>query len=223
MSKYEGLVFEGFSPRTPLGAAAPAASLPDMSRYGNDGVFTNAPTWTQLPSGLWYPDFNGAANVVTITHDSSLTFNGDFSILLWVNFLGAPAEYLISKGVGINTVQSYSLLTTAGPLVNFQMGDLAMTGLYLQHTSDDTISGWTHIGVSLLGTASTMLLNGVIQTGAAAAGVRTTNTDNLLIGVRGDGFGEWTGGATLVRLFNYPLSTDQINAIFAAERTLFGV
>ena len=63
MSKYKGCVFEGFSPRAPLGAVAPADALPDMSRYGNDGVFGGgaaAPTWTQLPSGLWVLEFDGS-------------------------------------------------------------------------------------------------------------------------------------------------------------------
>jgi len=62
--KARGIIWEG---RQFRGSVDPPASWEDTCRFGHDGVFTNAPVWTKLPSGLWYLDFVAASSqLVTI-------------------------------------------------------------------------------------------------------------------------------------------------------------
>lgn len=87
--KAKGILFEA---RQYRGTVTPPATLEDTSRWGNDGVFTNAPTWTKLPSRLWYLDFVAAT--------SQLVTIGDIgeakSIAFWVN-LDSTTESILEE------------------------------------------------------------------------------------------------------------------------------
>jgi|TARA_Y100000310_G_scaffold16579_1_gene16523 hypothetical protein len=69
MSLAKGIVFEAKRYWSPVGKAAPPDSLPDVSRFGNDGTFTTAPDWVQLSSGLWVMDFVAASNELVTVGD----------------------------------------------------------------------------------------------------------------------------------------------------------
>jgi hypothetical protein len=96
--KTSGLELE---PRTYRGTVTPPLTWEDASRYGHDGAFTNAPTWTLLPSGLWVLDF--------ISGSSQLVNFGDCDIARTLLFWISPdsttesiLEELAATGVSIN-------------------------------------------------------------------------------------------------------------------------
>lgn len=87
--KASGILFEG---RQYRGAVTPPATLEDTSRWGNDGVFTNAPTWTQLISELWYLNFVAASSQLVTVGDIGKAR----SLAFWVN-LGSTTESILEE------------------------------------------------------------------------------------------------------------------------------
>ncbi len=235
MPKYEGLVFEGFSPRTPLGAAAPAASLPDMSRYGNDGVFTNIAAWTQLPSGLWTMPFNGTTSIITIAANASLSALPQMTFSVWLKPIttGETASGMVFQ------LGSGSLTPTAGWLLRYSGGE--NLAFYVNYVTTDlrsvsainsiTLGAYQHFVVVWTGTTVAadidFYVNGVVSANTAnqdAAGARVSDVGSTLyIGNAAATLRTWDGNIGLPKLYNYAMSHDQINAIFEAERRLFGV
>ena len=102
--KTKGILFEA---RQYRGATTPPATLEDVSRWGNDGVFTNAPTWTRLlPSGIWHLDFVAAS--------SQLVTIGDIgkarTLVFWVN-LDSTSESILEE------LAANGILANAGTMV----------------------------------------------------------------------------------------------------------
>ena len=96
--KTTGCVFEGQRFRSP-DTVAPPDVLPDVSRFGNDGVFTDI-TWERLPSGLWVMDFNGATSIITIG-DIGVARTIEFWILIIPKVWFGIFEELAATGVSI--------------------------------------------------------------------------------------------------------------------------
>ena len=225
MAKTEGLVFEGYSPRTPLGAAAPAASLPDMSRYGNNGVFgagAAAPTWTQLPSGLWVLYFDGGdyISLGVDTFDTlypGTTYSGTFEV--WMRYPTASASRHFLNVEGGWLVYH----NPAGQIYAFVTGSSADAAITPTDYDDDI---WHHFaftwdtalqqifidGAFIISDVPTALINLSTLSRQTAIGADWRLDRAFYIGYMG-----------LIRFKNYALSADQINRHFAAEKTLFGV
>lgn len=131
--KTTGLVFCGKRYWSPYGSTAPANSLPDVSRYGNDGTFTNTPVWTQLPSGIWTIAFTAAS--------SQLITIGDIGVAKTICFWLKPdtttesiIEELAATGISCN----------AGSMVYGSWDDCFING-----TNTDTITtNWQHIAIT---------------------------------------------------------------------------
>ena len=79
-----------FEARRYRGETSPPATLEDTSRYRNDGVFTNAPTWTALPSRAWYIDFVAATSQLITVGD----IGSARTLLFWVNLDSASESIL---------------------------------------------------------------------------------------------------------------------------------
>jgi len=87
--------------RSPFGTVAPPAVLTDASRWRHDGAFTNAPTWVQMPSGLWVIQFVAAS--------TQLINCGDCGVAKTVAFWISPdsttesiLEEVAATGISIN-------------------------------------------------------------------------------------------------------------------------
>jgi len=102
--KTRGLVFD--SKRFRGGAVSPPLSLPDVSRFRNNGTFVNNPAWVQLPSGIWVIEFD-ATNYITIPASAtSLNFTSQsFTILAWINIF----DYVTGDGFRIIFMRGHKL------------------------------------------------------------------------------------------------------------------
>ncbi len=224
MSKTRGLVLEGYSPRTPLGTAAPALSLPDMSRFGNNGVFTDV-TWVQLPSGLWVMSCNGASSVVNLGAGVFDTLEactvefwyapnaplGATTNMLWGFFTDIDNNW----GGEYDRGNFYFYATIGGGAVVFivSVGDAGMSFQWHHWASCFGIGGaefWLD-GVSMGTDVSTESVTDIAPT--------LVNC----FGEYGNGSLYWAGYIAPPRVYNYALSADEINKHFEAERRLFGV
>ncbi len=222
MSKYRGLIFEGFSPRTPLGTAAPADALPDMSRYGNDGVFTDAPSWVQLPSGLWVLQFvNADTNYIIlpgVVGDELDMGSKPFTMMVWANpDSWANAETPIFAGNSNSAALQHDI---NGQLKSLKVGINANgSGLIIP------IGTWSLVGYTFepftAGTNQDFFVNE--DWVADTWDFSFANTTDNISRERGIAGRYFDGSLTLPRIFNYKLTRDQINAHYAAERSLFGV
>lgn len=234
MSKVRGLVLEGFSPRAPLGAVAPALSLPDVSRFGNDGVFTDV-TWVQLPSGLWVMSFNGATSVSNHGTDDSLIYiSPRITVLAWVK-APAPAvtQTVASKFDDIPLDRSWDLGASAGGglLSGFISDDGTVGGHCKSYYSsiivyDDT---WHQVGMVFDAGTFELVIDGAFDPTPTKTidvaittihhGATATCIGSALHG--GALMWQFEGTIALVRVYTYALSPGQINKHFEAERRFF--
>ena len=207
------------------GAMPGIVTLHDHSRMGNDGVMTNV-TWTQLPSGLWVPVFNGISAFVNCGDDESLEFGtNDFSTELWVWADASQVAYatVIDK--------DHSAAPNHGWFWGFDLATVYMTfGLgggaeYSVASITMEIKGaWHHLVSRYDYSASEVRLyvDGVFNIGTPhATGVDPSG--NLSIGRWTAGTRWFNGYIALVRLYTYALTPGQILQRFEATRRLFGV
>lgn len=221
--KTEGIVFEGKRYWSPYGSVAPAVGLPDVSRYGNDGVFgagALAPTYTQLPCGLWVIDFVSASNqLITVTDDNSLKPLAAYSVQIWAYFDAATNNGgIIGKGDQGAAGGGYALR---------QVGNIIYAYIY-NGAGNRVLKGWTgivaqtwyHVGLVVDGSNMFVFINGIQENTLACVGITQKATD-LLIGR----FNAETLSGQLAppTIYSYALSHDEINKIYASERHLFGV
>ena len=170
----------------------PPASLEDTSRYGNNGVFTDAPTWLQLPSGLWVLSFNGTSNHVTIATAPSLTFVG--TILCWIYAIAANA-YIFDNRAG-GSVGYFAI--SAAPALLSSSGTLYIDGIAATAV---TLGRWYFAGVT---------------------GITFTNLGALTYGRRTLAASWWNGYLAEPKIYNHNLTADQIYSVYQNERSLFG-
>jgi len=215
-----GVVFE--SPRfwSPYGTAQPADAWPDQSRYGNDGAFLGAgqPDWQQLSSGLWVPQFDGTNDLIAITADPSIAFGNGYSMTYWVKII-TYTQYRRIWGKWIHADNRMSVYMDTGNFI-WLIRQGGVSHAFINATY--TVGTWAHYAVTLnaAGNLAQHCKNGVVANTDAVYTVPDTTTADLQFGaVNGGSFGNIE--MALATLYNYELTIDQINAIYASECYLF--
>ncbi len=216
-------------PREYRGETTPPASLEDESRYGNDAIFgagATAPTWVQLPSGLWVLNFVDATAQFAYSADApSLDITDTITMLAWYN----------PNSLAFPGVQQIFVKGAAGNL-NQPWGCYLFNDTFYGHWHDGanwrrgyatlTTTGWNHMVVVLVASTDTIdiYFNGASQAVTkSGTGVSPMLTDANLLRIGGDGGAAGCDGdLALFKIFNYPLSAAQIYAMYNAERSLFG-
>jgi len=233
MSKSRGIVFESYSPRTSSGSAAPASSLPDMARYGNNGTFVNTPMWTNLPSGIWVLDFESEdSDAVTCGTGISLNINLYLTIEFWVKLESySGGDTVVCKGqtAGFNNRNYCFLLSnfhyaTGGSGYDFQTSP---ADWWSSH-----IGEWHHV----CGTIDTVnddryyYIDGQVNNSDLVTAIPSmpTVTDALEIGRANDGAATYRyyidGMLARIRIYNgVILSHTNTRIHYENERSLFGV
>ncbi len=123
-----------FEARRYRGKTTPPASLEDTSRYGNDGVFTNAPLWTRLLSKAWYIDFVAATlQLITVGDIGSAQ-----TIEFWVN-LDSTTESILEE------LAANGISAAAGSMVYPNWDDCFVDG---ENTDTITAGIWHHVAIT---------------------------------------------------------------------------
>jgi len=224
--KTRGCVFEGQRFWSPPGAAAPPLSLPDVSRYGNDGVFgagAAAPTWEQLPSGLWVLSFDGGDDVVITANANACSVN-PITFICWfrqseVIIANSRKGFSSVPGWYIDVRNNYEMrIETSAGTSRFQLDNFNLTSLVFQFFAfsyDNVTNTFAYYQNGEVG-AWTQL--GAVPTGDifySAGEFFYLGNNNGLVGF-------FPGIVWPFGLFNYVLSHDEINRHFEAERHWFG-
>ncbi len=217
MSKTEGLVFEGYSPRAPIGAAAPAASLPDMSRWGNNGAFVGTAAWTQEPSGQWVYTLDGNSDYINLGTDNSLIL-GDCTLKSWVNLTAYQAGEMAVISASSSNAYGFGVEQT-GLLYIIKVGinkkNSALTV---------SLATWHFVAISYNKTTNIPLfcVDGSFEIGTAWTFDATAPT-NYIGADRGTVAKRLNGKGARPLIATYCMSQGELSKLFAAERTLFGV
>ena len=224
MSEYRGLVLDS---RVYRGETTPPDTLEDESRYGNGGTFgagAKAPTWTQLPSGLWVLAFTAADNTyIDCGGDASVdSITTDMTLMAWCYPTSiAIDQTIISTRNGKNDVTVPYNLWTTNALIDFRLANGATQ--YVGRFTGMTVNEWQFIVGTVSGTTITAYRNAVAGgTVGTFVGTRQTG-DKLTIGqADSTATRPWSGNLWGTRVLTYALSAAQIQSIFNAERSLFG-
>lgn len=228
-AKSTGLVFKS---RQYVGSATPPSACENVARSGGSGTFGGgaaSPTWTRLPSGLWYLDCDGADYVLD-TNAAVLALKMG-TIRIW--FKGDPAARAPFACSDKDTVQQNEWYITS---IGTQLSMVTYIGSSktqeLKTTSSTYTAGaWHCFAVRSSGTAISMNLNGVAQAVSVHAVGNTgdflgdlSNGDNFSFGsLRRSSPTYFTGGVGEVSIYSYVLPNAMLGRLFDAERQWYGL
>jgi len=214
---------------------SPPLSLPDTSRFGNNGVFAHGgggasdPVWTRLPSGIWVLDLDGSEEqYVDCGNDHSLNLGTtDFTVECWARFpaVANVAQFICKSDVGSNNywefmkvapgeIEFYSVTVADGMICEIMGASNINDGIFhhIVCLADRGNRGWIY-------------LDGVDDSDGIHDTCNAPNMDNpsnLLVGTMTNNF-YTTGELNLIRIHKYLLSPAEVNKHFEAERYFFGV
>ena len=229
MSKTSGIVFSGKRYWSPPGSAAPAAALPDTSRFKNNGTFVNHTHYDQLPSGLWVASFdNGNDDYVQLGTPVSIQgLLTQLTLEAWV----CPLQIVNDAGImgNLNTWSGGFMLcqrNTGGGVVHFGFRFVTSLGVADDSFLSGSIGQWQHfVGTfNSLGGANNQksYIQGVLASQHTVAASILPPVPSFTIGKSGN-YSSYFGSVGLQRIYSYALSADEINRRFEAERRFFGV
>lgn len=188
----------------------------------NNGAITNA-LWEQLPSGLWYLNFDGTGDKVTIADDSSLDLTGDFTIEFWVNLNSvASGTVLLSKQIDADNgyVIEYYSANKAWLLLNERATAEAQK---ITDTNSHTATGvWNHLAWTLATSTHAFYDAGVSLNLGVVGGFDFSDDTDLKIG-QGSSASDLNGKVALPRIHNRALSAGELRGHYNQERHLFAV
>lgn len=199
-----------------------AVTLYDLSRYKNNGTFVNAPTWVQLPFGLWVVDFVAAsAQYINIPDAPSLDLIDNMTMECWYNCDILPSvvgvhAYLMVKfgtyGIFISLVDNKIYWGETIQAVSTTATDIGVWH-YLAGTYD-----------SNLGTQNIKLyIDGVLDATANDNTGWAVNANPITIGDRVAGGRTYDGKFSPLRICNYTLTAGQVLNRFENQKHWFGV
>ncbi len=142
-------VFAGKRYWSPYGSVAPAADLPDISRYQLTGMFINNTAWVQLPSGLWVLTFDGTGDSIMYVGSTARVQ----SFVTWI-YPTIKNRSIVDFDTGTHSIETTNatppLLTATGwaaPVLNVN-GQIASAAI--------TLNTWQMIAVT---TATSFVLS----------------------------------------------------------------
>jgi len=232
--KSTGLVL---SERAYVGGASPPDVFEGESRFGGDidGTHTDI-TWVKLPSGLWVRSYNGSSSFVQLGQD---LFENDYKggILAWVKRDEIDVEHpILSASIQPSVVRylNFSVLSSNKLAVDHYNTDVDALHDAVSSTNTLDADTWYHCGFVSDGSDWSIYLNGVVETPIILIGSNTgawfadqsAGTQDVRLGRVSYSISthKWMkGDIGLTKIFRYPLSAEQVAAIFQEERSFFGV
>lgn len=209
------------------GLPGQGSTILDYSGQGNDGSITGA-SWRQLPSGLWYPDFDGVDNKVVVTSASSLNFSEaeSFGIKAWINTPDGSGQRVVNK---IDTAWYYLFIGISANKISFRISD-AVNSPLVESTTSIADGIWHQVwGVRDVGADELRIyIDGASDqtptTDTTTGSFTLGGTADLGIGAKAsDAANPYEGGIALTEIVRGLPSAAFIASSYAEERHLFGV
>ncbi|MDD5060868.1 MAG: LamG domain-containing protein [Candidatus Marinimicrobia bacterium] len=219
-----------------LGGPAPStATINDKSRRANNSVAMTAITWSQLPTGLWVPNFDVATTSgINVGTDRSLDIRYALTLAAWIKSPSLATDRgIITKDDTVGNSRAY-YLRFAGHTLNFAIhkSDAASTSI----TASTGGNVWDRdifvfvVATYLFVTDGTsrlrLYINGFLSNSSnAGVGPIQSCTTATWIGRRVIAGAEnyYTGQISKWRIWERVFSQAEVATMFGAERRFYGV
>lgn len=189
-----------------------------------DGTYTGGYTLDQAgPAGLRAVELNGSTGYVSIGDVAALEFSGDFTMEAWISRddITGGDKRIVGKHSGTSgewrldtdtdDIRAY-VLNTGG--TNYLFADSVSTGAAL------VVGRWTHVAATVASTTLRVYVNGDewASSSSTTGTRRTSSTDPVRIGIRGDGNSTTAmdGKVAHVAVYGSALSADRLKAHYQA-------
>ncbi len=215
-----------------------SAVIRDRSGNLNNGAITGA-TWTRTGKGLWYLDFDGTDDIVTVTDAASIQniWAGGGTADIWINPRsdGEGSEGRIFHKIADNNLNGWYILViaeAAGKVkVQFLKTFTITTGSWRTSATDVTLNTWSKVTVTYNSDDKDNLPIIYVNEVAKAIsefgnpdGTSTSDaTKDLILGNNIATATTFDGGQALHKLHNVIKTPALISNEFNQERHLFGV
>ena len=208
-----------------------SGNVTDSSGNGYTGIIgagnsSKAPVWTTGKFGNAL-QFDGTDDYVNFTSKIFINVQNNFAMSIWVNPTGARS------GVSGISGQRYAIFPSQGG-GEFGIGtehagagiSIGTDGIGVYEHSDGyipekidyttAISGWTHIVVVYSNAIPSLYVNGVfISSGSQSSHIPHPSHD---LGETGAGYGYFKGLMDEVRIYNRPLSANEVQDLYNNEK-----
>ena len=170
-----------------------------------------------MPSGLWYLDFDGGDDRVTITGNSDVRLATPFTVMAWASSgdINQSAGVVTQGNIGTDGYQLYNHSTTSWRFLSGSGTAVAGPAPVLDR--------WTFLVATDNGTTSILYVDGATSWNEVSSDVQDANADFWVGDLATTPDWEFEGSIALVRLSNAVLTPAQISSIYNQERALFGV
>jgi hypothetical protein len=232
MSKSTSEIFRVKYPRTPFGMAAPATGIADASRSQQNGTFVNSVSWVQEPSGIWVNNFtSGLTDYVSVGTIAKMSMGlGDQSVCLWFKMTETgfvAARYLIVCGAASGTPGTPGFRIIAASSNSIQIGfcDGTLVRIMPIMSTINFYDSKYHL-LSVVfdrNVQGYLYVDGIVSVSPCDITPQQGNILNELILTIGLVITSMYGRIGGVRVINRVLTPDEINRIYASERSLYGV
>ncbi|MCD4760525.1 hypothetical protein K8R42_01370, partial [bacterium] len=206
-------------------------AVKDYSTFGNNGTLgggtpANAPTWTSSGQVGGAYSFDGVDDYVDCGNDSSLN-PGSITIEMWLYLAVNPNcngnnnwRSLLHKGSTSSTSTGYDIILEQSRSIAWDIGTGSAQRWWPSGISIP-IQSWTHLVVSY--DSSTGLMRAYqdgLSKGSKSIGISSivSNTNTLMINNPSvacpSGSGNFNGTIDQIKIYNYSLSPEQINASY---------
>jgi concanavalin A-like lectin/glucanase superfamily protein len=189
-------------------------SVTDASGNGNDGTIAGA-AWTTGRHGNAL-SFNGVNSKVNIPDAPSLRLTTALTLSAWVKLASFPSTThwvdVLYKGL-----DNYYILATSDINRQPELGGVLGSGKHILFgVRRLSVGTWTHLALTYDGAALRVYVDGQLVSSSPQTGAFITSTRPLQIG-GDDDFGQHLAGTIdEVRLYNRPLTAEEIQADLAS-------
>jgi hypothetical protein len=201
----------------------------DESGNGNNGV-NNGATITTDRNGNANSAYSFSNSYINIPNSSSLQFNNQMSVSVWVNptSLPNPVSYILSKGSDGVTPYSWTFNINNngnGGFSTWNGGNGNPLGINcgVGNTTPININNWVNITATLDGVTSKIYINGVLNGTTPCNYTTFANIYDLKFGRMGHPTGNWpyywVGKIDDIGIWNRPLTQQEITGLYNGTTT----
>ncbi|MBP7053601.1 MAG: hypothetical protein KBE65_21535 [Phycisphaerae bacterium] len=181
----------------------------------NHGTLVGFPAWVNDAERGWCLDLSGDGDYLDVGDDPSLTFTERITIACWIAVRAFDRNWnaIVTKG------DDWVLARTRDDnRIAFLCLGLAGGGWPEVYSNDVNDGAWHHIGGVYDGSQLCMYQDGSCVDSKSLAGSINSNWRTVLIGENGQVSGRyWNGLIDDVRIYNRPLSADEIGTLAQSE------
>ena len=187
-----------------------------------DGALTNGPTWQpaggQIDGTL---SFDGNNDYVDLGSFDAFSNAPKFTVSCWVNPARLPfATHEGIIGIGASDQRApwvFGLQGASSLFLQFETVSGSAGDGTLQ-TADISQDQWTHVALTWDGSTCTSYINSVFDNSDTTTGNQLiSSSGNGYLG-RIDGYGYWNGMLDDIRVYNYPLASQEIIELYRQGR-----